>query len=131
MQRLYLFFKYNNEKQEQQNSSLAICTFIFVMYYRLNTTTETYKEVLKTKLTFIVVYYYTTSRPKCFYVRTIRTYVQYTAFTDINPTFRIYRFILFHAANKYTYIYLNTYFVVRCVHVGLANVLKFYLKRYG
>ena len=73
----------------------------------------------------------TTSRPKCFYVRTIRTYVQYTAFTGINPTFRIYRFILFHAANKYTYIYMNTYFFVRCVHVELANVLKFYLNRYG
>ena len=79
----------------------------------------------------ILLYYYTTSRPKCFYVRTIRTYVQYTAFTDINPTFRIYRFIPFHATNKYTYIYMNTYFVVRCVHVGLANALKFYLKRYG
>ena len=81
-------------------------TMLHYVILSLWTHPKTLNKSIKNAFPLTTVLYI--SRPKRFYVRTIRTYVQYTAFTDINPTFRIYRFILFHAENKYVLIWIHS-----------------------
>lgn len=81
-------------------------TMLHYVILSLWTHPKTLNKSIKNAFPLTTVLYI--SRPKRFYVRTIRTYVQYTAFTDINPTFRIYRFILLHAENKYILIWIHS-----------------------